>query len=113
MHADLPCSFAQKIRKQFCGCIRLLLVNDHEGKLRLTEPCNPNPKARLDSFSGSLPDEYPIENRVINLRHAKSVIETERRKDNDDRLKEYHGGIAAQISAKQLKETYAVLHTRH
>ena len=41
------------------------------------------------------------------------MIETERRKDNDDRLKEYHGGIAAQISAKQLKETYAVLHTRH
>lgn len=60
-----------------------------------------------------MPDEYPIENRVINLRHAKSVIETERRKDNDDRLKEYHGGIAALISAKQLKETYAVLHPRH
>lgn len=65
--------------KELCGRAMLMWVRAHSVLLRLIEPDKPNQNAYIESFNGRLRDECLNEHWILNLAHARAVIETWRR----------------------------------
>ncbi len=90
--------------KEFCGRAMLEWAHARGVALRLIEPGKPNQNAYVESFNGRLRDECLNEHWFTRLLHARTAIETWRRKYNDERPKKALGGMTPSAYAKHMAE---------
>jgi transposase InsO family protein len=88
--------------KEFCGKDMVVWAHDEKVDLRLIEPGKPNQNAYIESFNGRLRDECLNEHLILNLEHARQIIERWRREYNEERPKKSLGGLTPSQYARQL-----------
>jgi putative transposase len=79
-------------------------AHERHVNLRQIDPGKLNQNVYIESFNGRLRDECVNEHRVTSLDHARVVIETWRRKCNDERPKRSLGGLTPTEHAKQISQ---------
>lgn len=113
-YGDLDVSEAKRLRALETENARLKKLLEQEitrEALRLIEPGKPNQNAYIESFNGRLRDECLNEHWLLNLVHARAVIEAWRREYNEERLKKALGGLTPVEYARQLAAKSATVTT--
>lgn len=95
--------------KEFCGKAMLEWAHNRGVALRLIQPGKPNQNAYIESFNGRLRDECLNEHWFPTLLHARTEIETWRRKYNQERPKNTLGGLTPTAYAEQLAAKAATM----
>lgn len=98
----LPKAIRTDNRKEFCSCAMLTWAHTRGVQLFLTEPGKPNQNAYIESFNGRFRDECLNEHWFTSLQHALVVVETWRKKYNEERPKRSLGGLTPTDYAKTL-----------
>lgn len=101
----LPKAIRTDNGKEFCGRAMLSWAHDRNIKLFLIEPGKPNQNAYIESFNGRLCDECLNEHWFTSLAQAQVIIESWRRRYNEERPKKALGGLtpAAYVGLLALK----------
>lgn len=98
----LPKVIRSDNRKEFIGKAMLTFAHKHGIALRPIEPGKPNQNVYIESFNGRLRDECLNENWLLDLAHARRLIEQWRLEYNNERPKKALGGLTPAATARQM-----------